>query len=580
MWSSQSAIALCITLSPFLTFTSACTGCTPKHVNITFEASLIPKVLSPLPAFSLGTPVAFTPDLLSHITKGISPDAVISNTTTDGRGKIIRIGQRTVGFIDQETGATTFFPNYESLSPINGHLSLENFTHIDNPDLFPVDDTVKHIIPGPTLLQRQHKLNGIREPEAQPRLQYFTAQRLIPFQRTNFTIRGPGSLAIVGVGANAALHSINYLWHPAKQHSLIKPLPVQSIYSSILTELELVARLGPINVTSVEVTYYDSANRFIQPVFTFSASRTTGKTDNNTGESLLIQGYIPLGGIGLERLPSLRNPGKLIPPSTPSQNPKPPSLLRSLIPHSFGLNKRLPTVTVGRYVIRDSESGFLSSAQQFGDTLARYSGSSANFIFSQYYWAYNWLYTTYRSQFANAVNILLTEAHGNWHRFRTSPGNDRVYINNNPSLDIPSDGYGGGSGGSLAYWIIHSCEVIPTETDYPGQPFHSFDYWWSIFNGLHAVMGFRTESYIEDGVTVPFAKAISQGVGVVPAWMNAALAAGVYNHGDTYKDDNRGLVEPIGRPSSISVCGHTDDVVWDIENLGRPGCLWEWWYEN
>jgi hypothetical protein len=32
--------------------------------------------------------------------------------------------------------------------------------------------------------------------------------------------------------------------------------------------------------------------------------------------------------------------------------------------------------------------------------------------------------------------------------------------------DIPSTGYGPGAGGSLAYWILHSCEVIPTPTDY------------------------------------------------------------------------------------------------------------------
>lgn len=580
MPSSQSLVALLGTSFSLLSLALGCPECTSKsNPNITFDSALIPQVLSPLPAFSLGPAVQFSPDLLAHVIKGISPDAILSNSTADGKGKIIQIGERAIGFVDKDTGATTFFPNYETLGPINGPLSLENFTHIDNPDLFPVDDTIKHIIAGPTLYQRQHHLNATKEPEPEPWLQYFAAERLIPVKETNFTINGPGSTAIVGVGANAVLHAFNYLWHPAKQYSVIKPIAVPNVYSSILAELEVVARYGPINVTSVELSYYDSASKFIQPVFAFSATRTTGKTLNERGESILVQGYVPLGGKELEPLPSLRNPGKLTPPEVPAPLSKPPSLLRSLIPKSFGLNKRLPSVTVGRYVIRDSEDGFLTNAQQFGDTLAGYSGSKANFLFTQYYWAYNWLYTTYRKQFANAVNILLTEAHGNWHRFRTSPGNDRVYINDGTALDIPQDGYGGGSGGSLAYWIIHACEVLPMETDYPGKPFHSFDYWWSIFNGLHAVMGFRTEGLLGDGMTVPFAKAIAQGVGVVPAWMSASLTQ--YRNAGTYEDGNRGgLVEPYGRGASVSVCGHTDDMVWDVGNLGRPGCLWEWWYEN
>ena len=67
--------------------------------------------------------------------------------------------------------------------------------------------------------------------------------------------------------------------------------------------------------------------------------------------------------------------------------------------------------------------------------------------------------------------------------------------------DIPSDGYGGGAGGKLAYWIIHSCEVIPTPTDYSVTDRHiAFDDWFRIFNGMHAVVGYRTEMLIGDKV--------------------------------------------------------------------------------
>ncbi len=59
---------------------------------------------------------------------------------------------------------------------------------------------------------------------------------------------------------------------------------MNGVYNSIL---------GPINVTSVDVTYYDSASGFIQPVFSFTASWKTGVSENKTGEAITIQGYIP-----------------------------------------------------------------------------------------------------------------------------------------------------------------------------------------------------------------------------------------------------------------------------------------------
>ena len=96
-------------------------------------------------------------------------------------------------------------------------------------------------------------------------------------------------------------------------------------------------------------------------------------------------------------------------------------------------------------------------------------------------------------------------------------------------------------------------------------------------------MGYRTEMWIGDGVTTPFGQAVGNGVSVVGAWMNAVLndqSSYAPSKGNTYYDGNRGIDEPMGRASSVSVCGHTDDVVTDIENLGRPGCLFEWWDDN
>lgn len=47
-----------------------------------------------------------------------------------------------------------------------------------------------------------------------------------------------------------------------------------------------------------------------------------------------------------------------------------------------------------------------------------------------------------------------------------------------------------------------------------------------------------------------------------------------------HNENPNGINEPYGRAAAVAVCGHGDDLVTDIENLGRPGCLEMWWYDN
>jgi hypothetical protein len=553
----------------FVAFTSA--------TNITFDIALIPAIQVSLPAFTLGSVVKLPPAFLNETLQSVSPGSNFTNFQ-NSNGLIAHSGERVIGVVDPDTGEVTFYPNYEALEPIIGPTGENNGTYLNNSAIFPQDDTIVNALPGLTLYSALHVKNG-SGPEPVPWIYHIATQRLVTVENTAFPVLGPGSTAILGFGAKGNLVSFNYLWHPAKQSTKVSPLSVEGIYASITAQLQSAAALGPLNVTSVDISYYDSGSKFIQPVYAFTATRPKS---GNVTEDVTISGYVPVGKTALEPLPDLTTPPKSIPPTVPSPSQNSPRK-RSFISRIFSnLYKRGPTVTVGRYVIRDSEAEWVTSANNFWSNLG---SSTVNFINAQYYWAYPWLYTTYKEQFVDSVNVALTEAHGNWHRFRTSPTGDRVYINDDPALDIPATGYGPGAGGHLAYWVIHSCEVIPSETDYPGQPYRSFDYWWSIFNGLHAVMGYRTEMYINDGVTTPFAKAISRGVAVVPAWMSAVLNDKAWyssssKYTQTYLDGNRGIKEPFGRASTIAVCGHTNDVVWNLENLGRPERLCEWWYNN
>jgi hypothetical protein len=97
----------------------------------------------------------------------------------------------------------------------------------------------------------------------------------------------------------------------------------------------------------------------------------------------------------------------------------------------------------------------------------------------------------------------------------------------------------------LGGWILHSCEVIPTATDETT----SFDVWWNIFQGMHAAVGYRTEMWIDDGVTSPFGLLMGLGAPVVSAWFSSIASNDLYGANDqTYFDNNRQITNRWAAP--------------------------------
>ena len=43
---------------------------------------------------------------------------------------------------------------------------------------------------------------------------------------------------------------------------------------------------------------------------------------------------------------------------------------------------------------------------------------------------------------------------------------------------------------------------------------------------------------------------------------------------------NRHITEPMGLPSAVAVCGHSDDSAADVAPLSAATCLTEWWIGN
>ncbi|KAH8659211.1 hypothetical protein BGZ60DRAFT_414819 [Tricladium varicosporioides] len=184
---------------------------------------------------------------------------------------------------------------------------------------------------------------------------------------------------------------------------------------------------------------------------------------------------------------------------------------------------------------------------------------SSSFVNSQYYWDEPYHYTTSSMSYINSVNLAMTEGHGNVHLFTT---NEKL-VNWGPiyiDSSIPSTGYGpqAGAGGSLAYWIIRACRTVSTPLEYSAADRHlAFDPWWKVFNGMHAVLGYRSDAAVYDNSMAAVGKSLAQGASVVHGWMNAAA--------------------PGGKTSAVVACGHDDDNVYNIANIGKATCLTIWY---
>jgi hypothetical protein len=87
--------------------------------------------------------------------------------------------------------------------------------------------------------------------------------------------------------------------------------------------------------------------------------------------------------------------------------------------------------------------------------------------------------------------------------------------------------------------------------------------------------------WIGDSAMGTFGFHIGLRAAVVSSWLNIV-------HDDTAdyvpvvkdNENSNGIFEPYGRASAIAVCGHEDDIVTNIDNLGRPNCRQMWWYDN
>jgi hypothetical protein len=529
----------------------------PKpHVKISVDQ--IPDLPGPMPVLKLGAAVAVSDEILGEALRAVAADAKLEPIGDSGV-RAAYDGDRLVGYVHPKTGESRVFPALEALEPSQELAALATrraAALVSDGELFRKDLTdVVALAP--------QILTGSTRRRDSDRIEHRDVLGVVRFQRqvNGVTVFGPGTRAVVSVGAHGTIYGLAHRWRDASEiDGHMESRRREEVVAEIIAQLTPLLAGHDIKIEDVSVAYYDGGGSFLQPVYRFHAvvDIPEEKDPKQRLASRRMFGFVSIGA-AREPLPivgSKPDVGPGDPPASPVAKAPPPG-----------------DPTIGRYVVRNDNSGWVASANAFMSNLKLAENWTHMIPFSdtQYFWAYPRLFTTDKNTFVNSVHIALTEVHGNWNLFTTLQNNqDFVYLN-----QIKNPGYGG-QGHSLAYWIIHSCEVIPTATDETT----SFDVWWQIFQGLHAVMGYRTEMWINDEVTGGYALSIGLGAPMVGAWLSHVSSDDSYDDSYQYLDTNRGILEPMGRASAIAVSGHGDDHANNLGSLGPASSLTEWWFNN
>jgi hypothetical protein len=379
-----------------------------------------------------------------------------------------------------------------------------------------------------------------------------------------YLVDGPGSTSFMAFDAQGKVEGFMRNWKSASKFTSVHETRSKSQIARLIGSQ--LAALKPVNaqVLGVSIAYYDGNRGFMQPVYRFTAKVDFSKAGGPVASDFEL-GYVGIGK-RYESIPVLGARSGAPPTNDPVAG-APRSLPRAATGAS--------DPCVGRYVVQNDSQSWVDSANGFYAGISSYGGGSF-FSNCQYYWAIQPQYDPASAR-VNSMNITDSEGHGDWWVFSTVSNCCNV-ININPAnvyggqYQIPYPGYGAAAGGNLDYWIIHSCEVVPSPSDTADW----YSMWWNIFGGLHSVMGYRTIMYIADGAMAPYGLQLRLGAPVVAAWLGTVMSLGAYSGGPT--GTMHGVVKHLGRPSAISMSNQVNDSAYDTSAQPRAGSLSIFWY--
>jgi hypothetical protein len=538
----------------------------------------VPKPPSSLPLIKL-TPQPAPTDLINRFLSSSKEEVKLAPLSEAPflRKNDIKVPVEMVGVVEDEhvkawanlsTGDAAIYPTLNKLNPISkaDEASLASRTQeiFSSPQFIAKDDT-RFVVDQPQLLNgatlvRDDKGETKLEKPAEAYIAYVSARRFVG----DYPVDGVGSRALLEIGNGGSVEGLTRVWKSGKIAQTVRSsLSAKQVQDAIARQLKPALRTSDIVVDSISLAYYDANQKVIQPVYRFTARiRHVSKDKVPPTSDDFVIGYVPYTGKAFEPLPSLES----------SQGPNPTKASTKELTQM----KRMPPAPandplVGRYVVRNDDAGWVNDANAFWSTLSS-TWTGSLFTNSQYYWAEPRLFTNQKNSFINAMNLSLIEAHGDWWLFSTLKNCcDLVNING----DIPSPGYGPSANGKLADWVIHSCEVVPAPEDTAQWPAP----WWNIFGGVRNVVGYRTIMYISDGAGGPYGTSLGNLAPVVSSWLSDVISLNAYS-GHPKAEAHGGIMRPMGRPSTISMCGHDSDSVLSTSTLGRANCLTVWWFPD
>ena len=532
----------------------------------------IPKFSDRFPFYTLGEPVAFPTDILQGFLKLAAPGAACNETHQIG-SSLFYDGNRLAALYDNSTGQTSLWPRLESLASAgNINIPFDLFSkYLNDSRIFPPDDTNITAAAGFTLFGSKNSSGSISPPRAY--LADLAINRILNVRDRDYAICGPGAKGFFGYGSDGNILSLTHRWRPAKQsETTLESISSDRVTKDILDQLSA-RNFSETTVNSIDFCFYDSGEKYIQPVYRFHA---TGKGPHDAAPFPFV-GYVAAVSKPPEPLPSLKPPGAQSTPlkpnvsgtAVPSLTPSTPASNSTQVP---SLRRRQEqSTTVGVYPINNA--GLVSILCDADVDVFLQGLTDSKFTFAQNYWGEDFEYESEKNYFVNSVNLAYQCGHGNLHEFWADDDESSVSID-----DIGSGGgYGPGAGGSLSYWLIKACDVIPTITQYidkfvASAAYEAWDVWWDVFDGIHVIAGFSTEAFTGDGIEEPVAHAIGLNAGIVMTWLTTVIRSSAYYPLQPYDDPNWGT-QDYGRPAAIFPCGHGDDTVFMSDNLGKPNCL-------
>lgn len=545
---------------------------------------MIPHVPEEMPVLKLAT-VKVPEQYIQDVLKKATPTAGrLEKIEKSPDVHVAHYEDKVIAYADVKNGHFEVSPLLDKLKSTvlkNEQAAQVARTYFSREDILPKDDT--RFVAGPasplygaTFVRNETEGAGTEKPGNRGVYLYsVSALRYVG----KYAVFGPGSRASISIGDKQMICGLSRRWKAGRIHRKIKPsLSPEQIAAAIKEQLEPLTARGDVTVHTVEVGYYDGNQDFIQPVYRFTATihSAPAKTEalQRNIDSHVI-GYIPIEK-GIEPVPILSATPKVM-PAMPTGEGVPPLPRAPVKPGD---------PTVGRYVVRNDNPGWVTDANEFWNGLTAFSWLfGPKFTNAQYYWAYPWEYTTSKNYFVNNVNVALAEGHGDWWLFTTlSNCCDIVDINTIPG------GYGTSAGGNLRFWAIHSCEVVPA----PDDTANWANTWWNIFKGLHSVVGYRTIMWINDDVGGPFGFNLALGMPFVSSWLSAVHNSSAYAddaamicHGGHWPGDicnytgpNTIFCKPMGRASAIAVCGHENDNIYNTQDVAQANCLIIFWYPD